>query len=108
MQYSMPGTEGLFSTEPVEMQPLLRETICSPPPCRAVISKLPDEAFLAGHDLPGIKADLFHPQAKLGGMAQGPVTVRRLDQGLARHAAPQDAEPADFLTSLDDDRRESK
>ena len=67
-----------------------------------VVRKLADEAPLPRADRAGIRAEEFRAQAKLPGVPNRFGAVGAFEQRFARHAAAQDAEPADFRAALHD------
>ena len=68
----------------------------------AVIGKVLDQGVLARHDLGEVEADILRADAPRLRVAGQVHDFGRVEQGLGRHAAAQDAKAADFLAALKD------
>ena len=74
----------------------------------AVIRKILDERIFPRHDFFEIEADFSGADAPRFGVAGEVHDFGGVKQRLRRHAAAQDAQPADFFAAFDDDGFQSR
>ncbi len=58
---------------------------------RSIIGEFPDEPAFSSDDFLDLDLEILRPESKRLGFPHHAETVRRFNQGLARHAASQDA-----------------
>ena len=67
-----------------------------------VVRELADHLLFAREDFRTDRADVLGAEPEFARPPQGHEAVGRLDEGLARHAAAQNAQAADLLAALDE------
>lgn len=74
----------------------------------AVICEVLNQGILARHDLREVEADMPGADAPRRGVAGQVQNFRGVEQRFGRHAAAQDAEPANLLSAFDQRRPEPR